>query len=137
MQHCRPLAVIVVVFSCLSATVAQARSRIEFRKAGGKTITCQRKPKSNFDDCGFQPDWPRAKYDYIFVGSISAVSPYGTEEMKLQISPEEVFLGEPANPLIVLTSQSACQSSLDRRSLAFLPPQRERQAYCFRLLLER
>lgn len=113
MQHRRPLTVVALVFSCVSATAAQTRSHIEFRKVGDKTITCQRRPNSNLNDCGFRPAWPvGAGYDYVFVGSISAVSAYGKEEKKLQVSPEEVFQGEPSNPLIVRTSQGACQTSL-------------------------
>ena len=115
MQHQRPLTVVAVVFSCLSASAAQARwQKIEFRKVGDKTITCQRMPPSqNLNECGFRPDWFLGrKDDYVFVGTISAVSPYGKEEKKLQISPEEVFQGQPSNPLTVLTSQSACQPSL-------------------------
>ena len=113
MGHQRSLTVAAVIFSCLSGSAAQTRAQIEFRKVGDKTITCQRMPPSqNLNECGFRPDWFWGGDDYVFVGSISAVSPYGKEEKKLRISPEEVFQGEPPNPLTVLTSQSACQPSL-------------------------
>jgi hypothetical protein len=113
MQHQHLLKVVAIVFSCFSASAAQTRAQTEFRKVGGKTIACQRMPPSqNLNECGFRPDWFWGGDDYVFVGSISAVSPYGKEEKKLRISPEEVFQGEPPNPLTVLTSQSACQPSL-------------------------
>jgi len=113
MQHQRPLAVVAVIFSWIGATAAPATAQIEFRKVGDKTITCQRMPpSSNLNECGFRPDWFGGGDDYVFVGSVSAVSPYGKEEKKLEVSPEEVFQGEPSNPLIVLTSQGVCQPSL-------------------------
>jgi len=113
MRHQRPLTVMAVVFSCIGATEAQTRPHIEFRKVGDKTITCQRMPPSqNLNECGLRPDWFGGGDDYVFVGTISAVSSYGKEEKKLRVLPEEVFHGEPSNPLTVLTSQSACQTSL-------------------------
>jgi hypothetical protein len=113
MRHQRPLTVVAIVFSCLSAGAAQATAQVEFRKVGNKTITCQRMPpSSNLNECGFRPDWFWDRDDYVFVGSISSVNPYGKQEKKLQISLEEVFQGQPSNPLTVVTSQSACQPSL-------------------------
>jgi hypothetical protein len=56
------------------------------------------------EDCGLRSDL----YAYVFVGSISGVRAVEGDESELQITPEEVFYGEPANPLMVRTSQGKC-----------------------------
>jgi hypothetical protein len=60
------------------------------------------------NDCGARSDW----YAYVFVGSISARTPAGNDEEILQITPEELFYGNPSTPLTVLTSQGACLPTL-------------------------
>jgi hypothetical protein len=62
---------------------------------------------SELKDCGL-PDW----YTYVFIGSISFITPIEKDEQLLQIIPEEVFAGEPAIPLTVRTSQGACWPEL-------------------------
>ena len=59
---------------------------------------------SDLKDCGAGADW----YAYVFVGSISSVTPVENYEKKIQLIPEEVFLGAPATPLTVFTSQADC-----------------------------
>lgn len=99
-------AVPITVFCVLSPAVAQM---IELREADGKTITCTRTGlSSDLKDCGVQSDW----YAFVFVGSISAIKPVSGDEMELQIVPEEVFYGQPANPLSVRTSQGICWPKL-------------------------
>ncbi len=98
-------AVLTVVLSCFGAARAQI---MEFREAGGKTITCMHTGlSSDLNDCG-TPDW----YAYVFVGTISAITPTKDGEKELHIIPDEVFKGEPASPLIVRTSQGACLPEL-------------------------
>jgi hypothetical protein len=100
------LAVLTVVLSCFGAARAQI---MEFREVGGKTITCMHSGlSSDLSDCGTQSDW----YAYVFVGTISAITPTKDGEKELHIIPDEVFKGEPANPLIVRTSQGACLPDL-------------------------
>jgi hypothetical protein len=92
----------VVCLSGLSVAVAQIH---ELRTINGKTVECVHSGlTSDLNDCGFRSDW----YDYVFVGSISAIASVDKDEKKLQITPEEVFHGEPPTPLTVLTSQGAC-----------------------------
>jgi len=78
---------------------------INLKKIGNRTIACMHSGlSSNPLDCGTQYNL----YAYVFVGSISAIAPTKDGEKELQIVPEEIFYGEPPNPLVVRTSQSAC-----------------------------
>ena len=78
-------AVLSTVSYVFGSAVAQM---IELREVDGKTITCTRTGlSSDLKDCGVQSDW----YSYVFVGSISAIKPVSSDEMELQIIPEEVF----------------------------------------------
>lgn len=54
------------------------------------------------------PEW----YAYAFVGSISAVTPIENGESEIQVSPEEVFRGDPGTSLTIRTSQGACLPKL-------------------------
>jgi hypothetical protein len=100
-----PLAVMAAVFL---ARVADAEI-IEFRQVGNKTIECMHSGlMSDLNDCGFRSDW----YAYVFVGSISAVTPADKDESIIQIMPEEIFSGAPTTPLTVITSQGACLPTL-------------------------
>jgi hypothetical protein len=96
------LTVLLLVFFDFGSAVAQI---VELRDVDGKMITCVRSGlMSDLKDCGTRKDW----YAYVFVGSISAIVPANKDEKKLQITPEEVFHGEPRSPLTVLTSQGEC-----------------------------
>jgi hypothetical protein len=98
--------VILTVFSGFAPAAAQID---EFRNVNGKTIECLHSGlMSYFNDCDVRSDW----YAYVFVGSISAITPAVKDEKNLQITPEEIFHGEPPTPLTVLTSQGECLSSL-------------------------
>jgi hypothetical protein len=93
---------VIVGLCCCSAAKAQI---IMLKQDGDKTVRCMHTGlSSDLKDCGTQSDW----YPYVFVGTISAVTPTKDEEKELHIIPDEVFKGEPTNPLIVLTSQGAC-----------------------------
>src|SRR5436190_2946340 len=82
---------------------------MESRKAGDKTIMCMHSGlMSDLNDCGVRSAW----YAYVFVGSISAKQPTSNGEQILQVTPEEIFNGNPSTPLTVLTSQGACLPTL-------------------------
>lgn len=88
-------------------------------EVGDKTVTCMRSGlTSDLKDCGAQSYW----YTYVFVGSISAITLVENDEDKINIVPEEVFHGNPAPSLTVLTSQAAClpKLSVGDRWLFFL-----------------
>ena len=61
--------VLTLILCGMSATRTQI---LEFREVGGKTIQCLHTGlTSDLKDCGFRSDW----YAYVFVGSISAITP--------------------------------------------------------------
>jgi hypothetical protein len=102
----RSLAVLTLILSCICAASAQM---IIGKKVGDKTVMCMHTGlSSSLNDCGVRSDW----YSYVFVGSISTITPAEKDEKELQIVPEEVFSGKPASPLTVLTSQCDCLPKL-------------------------
>jgi hypothetical protein len=102
----RILAVLTMVFSGLGIAGAQIIGTFE---KDGKMVTCVHSGlMSDLKDCGVRSDW----YTYVFVGSISAVTPAKDDEKKIQVVPEEVFSGKPASALTVLTSQAPCLPDL-------------------------
>jgi hypothetical protein len=96
------VAVVTVSLCCGGVTAGQIMSS---KEVGGKTIQCLHSGlSSNLNDCGTQSDW----YPYVFVGTISSATAISDTEKELHIVPDEIFKGEPPNPLIVRTSQGAC-----------------------------
>lgn len=112
---------LVILVICSGSTTAAAQID-ESRNVDGKTIHCLHSGlMSDLNDCDVRSHW----YAYVFVGSISAITPAAKDEKKLEILPEEIFHGEPPTPLAVLTSQGACLPSLvvGERWLFFLRKQ--------------
>lgn len=105
------------VFSfCMTSAKAQI---METRDVDGRTTQCLHSGlMSDLKDCGVRSDW----YAYAFVGSISGITPIDKDEKQIQIIPEEVFHGRPANPLVLETSQGAClpEMAVGDRWLFFL-----------------
>lgn len=82
---------------------------MDSREVGDKTIMCMHSGlMSDLNDCGVRSDW----YADVFVGSIAAKQPTSNGEQILQVTPEELFNGNPRLPLTVLTSQGACLPTL-------------------------
>ena len=110
------LAIPLLIFLAFGFAAAQIT---ELREVDGRMIACTRSGlMSDLNDCGTRRDW----YAYVFVGSITAIVPANKDEKKLQITPEEVFHGEPPSPLTVLTSQGEClpEMAVGDRWLFFL-----------------
>ena len=102
MRLARVIAALLGLLLCVAAANAQI---ITTRNDGDKTITCIRTGlRSDSRDCGTRPNW----YSYVFVGSISAITPTDNGEERLLIAPQEIFSGNPAASLTVVTSQAAC-----------------------------
>jgi hypothetical protein len=98
----RAVAVLTVV---LSAVIVASAQIIEIRPDG---VQCMHSGlSSDLEHCDV-PDW----YAYAFVGSISAITPIENGESEIQVTPEEVFHGDPGTSLTVRTSQGACLPKL-------------------------
>jgi hypothetical protein len=94
--------VLALFFLCPGNVPAQI---IMIEDVGGKTIACTRSGlSSTLNDCGARGNW----YNYVFVGQISKVAAIDNDEKEIQIDPEELFWGEPAASMRVVTSQALC-----------------------------
>jgi hypothetical protein len=106
MQFWRMIALILGLLLCLGVAEAQMVTGI---RNGNKTTYCIHTGlTSDLKDCGVGADW----YTYVFIGSISSITPVDKDEKKLEIRPEEIFHGNPPSPLAALTSQAACLPKL-------------------------
>src|ERR1051326_4723347 len=91
-------------FITLSITPAVSAQIIELRDYHGKQISCARSGLHGFAmPCGIET-W----YEYIFVGFVLSVREIDGSEKALEITPEEVFYGNPPTSLTVTTNQGDC-----------------------------
>lgn len=105
MRLFRAFTVLAIMLSGFRSALAQI---ITYKKVGGNTVTCEHTALwSELENCGL-PEW----YAYAFVGSIASITPTEDDEKELQIVPEEIFHGNPPNPLNVKTSQALCLPKL-------------------------
>lgn len=97
-----------VALAMFAATIwAEPRSSaqiMEERQFRGKTITCM---LSGLQGWG-RPCGTDGNYAYILVGSVLSATEISETEKRLVLAPEEVFLGDPASQLTVITNQGAC-----------------------------
>jgi hypothetical protein len=76
----------------------------EEREYHGKRITCVQSGLRGFAmPCGTD-----GNYTYVFVGSVLSVAEISDREKRLQLVPQELFLGDATSPLTVTTRQGAC-----------------------------
>jgi hypothetical protein len=77
---------------------------ILLREYHGETISCAQSGLRGWGEpCGIDDD-----YAYIFLGSVLSATKISDTEMRLQLIPHEVFLGNAASQLTVTTNQGAC-----------------------------
>jgi hypothetical protein len=95
---------ITVLAATLWAVPRSCAQIMEERQYRGKKITCMlsglmgwRRP------CGID-----GNYAYIFVGSVLSATEVSETEKRLQLTTQEIFLGDPASELTVTTNQGAC-----------------------------
>ena len=102
---CRKCAVlIIVVYSLCLKTPNASGQIIEDREYRGRTITCMLSGLHGWGSrCGADQN-----YAYIFVGSVLSVTEISDDEKRIDITPEEVFLGNAPSQLVALTNQGAC-----------------------------
>jgi hypothetical protein len=102
MPWCRS-AFALVLF--LAATTSHLAGQIvELREYRGKTITCAVSGLVPWGSpCGTDGD-----YAYVFVGSVLSTIEISEMEKRVEITPHEIFLGDPPNQLVATTSQGAC-----------------------------
>jgi len=106
MRCLRFIPIFLGILSCLGIAKAPI---VSIRKVGDKTVKCLHTGLvSSRRDCGGNTDW----YTYVFVGSISAMTPADKDEKRLQLHPEEIFHGAPSASVIVYTSQAPCLPKL-------------------------
>lgn len=76
---------------------------VELRDYHGEQIACVRSGLTSFAmPCG------TAGYEYVFTGSVLSATELPDHENRLQLTPEEVFLGDPPAELTVRTNQGRC-----------------------------
>jgi len=89
------------------------------KEVGGKTISCMSTGLMSSDrDCGLQAD----RFQLVFVGTITRIAGPTDDEMEVQITPDEVFHGNPGALVSAKTSQGLCFDELvvGKRWLFFL-----------------
>jgi hypothetical protein len=102
MQFHRAFWVLTFGLSCLGHAAAVV---ITSKTVDGKRVECMHTGLgSDISDCGVRS----YSYTYVFVGSITAITPATENEKKIRIVPEEVFSGKPGRSVTVVTSQGLC-----------------------------
>jgi Carboxypeptidase regulatory-like domain len=100
--RCR--AALILSFSAVLGIAHASGQIIELREYHGKTISCVVSGLRGWGTpCGID-----GGYTYVFVGSVLSVNEISSSEKRLQLLPEEVFLGAPASQLTAVTSQGDC-----------------------------
>ena len=106
MQFRRVLWVLAFFLYCLGSAAAEV---ITIKTVDGKRVVCMHTGlMSDLNDCGVRSN----SYTYVFVGSITAITPATENEKEIRIVPEEVFSGKPASSVSVVTSQGLCLPKL-------------------------
>jgi hypothetical protein len=98
------ISVVLLASIPLWITPAVSAQMVELRDYHGKQISCVKSGLQSFEmPCGIET-W----YEDIFVGSVLSVRETEGSERTLEITPEEVFYGNPSNALTVTTNQGDC-----------------------------
>ena len=93
------------MLNALIGTTSYCSAQIfEEREYRGKQIMCMRSGLMGWG----RPCGTDGRYAYIFIGSVRSVTEISETEKRLQITPQEMFLGDFASRLTVTTNQGAC-----------------------------
>lgn len=95
----------IILFAVLINAMPRVSAQIvEDREYRGKKIMCVLSGLQGWGShCGAD-----GNYAYIFVGSVLSTTEVSDTEKRLQVTPEEMFLGDAASQLTVTTDQGAC-----------------------------
>lgn len=97
--------VVIIVLVAAIRTMPHASAQIvEYREYRGKKIMCV---LSGLQGWG-SPCGTDGSYSYIFVGSVLSATEISDTEKRLQVVPQEIFLGDSTSELTVTTDQGAC-----------------------------
>jgi hypothetical protein len=91
------------------AFAAAARAQITWEKqVGDRTVSCAVSGLMSYvDDCGTRPE----AYAYVLVGQVFSVRRVNQDDEVVEIRPEEVFLGDPDIPLLIVVPYADCLAS--------------------------
>ena len=92
----------------LSLVASGSAQITELRQHHEKEIACPRSEIDSFElPCGIEES-----YESIFIGAVQSVTEISKAERRLQVTPKEIFRGNPADWLTVTTSKGACLPEL-------------------------
>jgi hypothetical protein len=98
------LIAIIVLLGAIRAMPHASGQIVEDREYHGKKIMCV---LSGLQGWG-SPCGTDGNYAYIFLGSVISATQISDTEKRLQVAPQEIFLGDSASELTVTTNQGAC-----------------------------
>jgi hypothetical protein len=94
--------VILNAVACLYIILPVSAQMVEVREYHGRKVQCVHSGifPTNGTECGTQ------QYARVFSGTVKSAFDIGDTDKLLQITPEEVFLGEPASEVMAVTNQA-------------------------------
>jgi hypothetical protein len=100
----RSIWALALMLVCVLVAMRAEGQIFEIREHHGQKITCIRSGLRGFA----MPCGTSGNYAYVFVGVVLSAKEISGTERRLQLVPEEVFLGKPVEELTVMTEQGAC-----------------------------
>lgn len=94
--------------ACACAIPSLSAQIFEVREYHGRQVQCVHSgiAPTNGRDCGTQ------QYARVFTGTVKSAFDIGDTDKLLQLVPDEVFLGDPANEVMAVTNQACLRSEI-------------------------
>jgi hypothetical protein len=100
----RRTTLVLLLVGLIYGTPKVSSQIVEDREYRGKKIMCVMSGLRGWGSpCGTD-----GNYAYIFVGSVVSATEISDTDKRLQVTPDEMFLGNATNQLTITTSQGAC-----------------------------